>query len=252
MNSLEFAKNFDKAIMAQGLTNKDIADGISKLGRRISKESIAKYRRGERTPTPEIISLASRVLNIPEQDFFDRSKKLDWVKQYIKNPTQESKLALENAINMLDTREYVKIPVLNIVAGCGSGGIVDEQVEVIEHRQIDKSLLPKGVRSDKLKIIPILGRSMEPILYEGDYVVVEMKENDDIEFVSDYYLINYGGLLQVKYIQVVTATLINIISKNPDEPRIQHDFRENQTLCQILGKVVAMIHLCGALKRLSK
>jgi phage repressor protein C with HTH and peptisase S24 domain len=152
---------------------------------------------------------------------------------------------------MVDTKEYVDIPVLDVVAGCGSGGIVESEVEVLQHRKIDKSFLPTGVHTDKLNIIPILGRSMEPVLHEGDYVVVEMKNGDDIEFVSDYYLISYGGLLQVKYIQVITTYLINIISKNPDEPNITHDFRETQVPCEILGKVVAMIHLCGALKRLS-
>jgi phage repressor protein C with HTH and peptisase S24 domain len=252
MDSLNFSENFDRAIKEKGLTSKDVAEKISALGERsISKESIAKYRRGERTPDPVLISLASEVLDIPEQDFFDKRKKLDWIKEYLSNPNDDSKKALESVVDMMDTKEYINIPVLDIVAGCGSGGIVESDVEVLEYRNIDKALLPVGVHSDKLNIIPILGRSMEPVLYEGDYVVVEMKNGDEIEFVSDYYLISYGGLLQVKYIQVVTMTLINIISKNPDEPNIMHDFNENQVQCEILGKVVAMIHLCGALKRLS-
>jgi phage repressor protein C with HTH and peptisase S24 domain len=250
MNTKNFAQNFDKSISDKGFTSKDIAQMITDLGRKISKESIAKYRKGERTPDPELISLASKALDIPEQDFFDKDKKLDWIKSYMKNPSAQIKK--EFVDSLIDTTDYLDVPVLDIVAGCGSGGIVeDDKVEIVDHRKIDRSLLPSGVKGDKLRIIPILGRSMEPVLYEGDYVVVELKGSDEIEFVSDYYLINYGELLQVKYIQVITSSLINIISKNPDEPNIQHDFKENQTNCQILGKVVAMIHLCGALKRLS-
>jgi len=52
------------------ITNKVLAEWITDNYKKISKETIAKYRDGSRTPSPELISIIAGYFKINEQFFF--------------------------------------------------------------------------------------------------------------------------------------------------------------------------------------
>ena len=60
-----FSKNFDYLMKKENITNKKLAEMLDNFySFKISKESIAKYRRGERTPNPDFIKYVSYILKV--------------------------------------------------------------------------------------------------------------------------------------------------------------------------------------------
>ena len=77
-----FDKTFNTVMKSEKITN----DNLSKLleeryGYKIGKDSIGKYRRGERTPNPEFIKFASKILNIPTDYLLGVNNKITLVKK---------------------------------------------------------------------------------------------------------------------------------------------------------------------------
>jgi len=62
---MKFFEKLDRAISESGFTNKSLSEYLlEKYDFKISKESIAKYRNGTRTPSPEFIEIILEVLQI--------------------------------------------------------------------------------------------------------------------------------------------------------------------------------------------
>ena len=70
MNS-NFDINLNRIMKEKKITNKVLAEWITDNYRKISKETIAKYRNGDRTPDPDLISVIAKYFNVNEQYFFD-------------------------------------------------------------------------------------------------------------------------------------------------------------------------------------
>lgn len=74
----------------------------------------------------------------------------------------------------------------------------------------------KGYRADKLFAVKVVGRSMEPGLYEGDMVVVDT--TDTVPSDGVVYAVNYEGELGIKRLRR-DAGQWWLSSDNPDKTR---------------------------------
>lgn len=88
-------------------------------------------------------------------------------------------------------------------------------------------------RADKLIALHIKGRSMEPSLYDGDLVVVNM---EDVRLVDgEVFAFNYDGELVIKRLKKESGNWY-LSSDNPDKARFGD--RICQQGCYAIGRVV--------------
>jgi len=179
-----FAENFNKILKDAGITNKALAEYITDNGRKISKESIAKYRDGTRTPDPDIISFAAEMAQVAEQSFFSG----DWT------PTIQ-----------IDSN-YVELP--TIYAGAGAVGYA---VDSPDQRAYPSELIPPHIALDENALVIIVaGNSMEPLYYENDIVFIDMVNGRDFIKIDGTYLVRYGDTVQIKDVKFLGNTDIMI------------------------------------------
>jgi len=135
------SSNFDiyfKQIMKdRKVTNKALAEWITDNYRKISKETIAKYADGSRTPDPDLISIIAGYFNMNEQYFFDG----------------------------VDTKQVKYIPLIG-VASCGVPNIAyDDSTEYIP---VSSELARDGVYA-----VTADGDSMLPDIKHGSTIICD-------------------------------------------------------------------------------
>ena len=223
-----------KAREAKGLSQSELAEMIG-----VNRVAITNYELEKNAPTYENVKKLSQILGIPEQDLFDPSKKIDILKEVLKNPTKEALDLLKSQYPAIS--ETIEVPILSHEVSAGHG-LEPLETEVVDTLLIDKDkLLPEYPR-DRLEGLKVKGNSMEPYVYDGSYVIIyRFKWNEPIEKVDDIYVINYDNQLMVKQVQFIGGSKVRIVSINPTYPPIELDMEDNQVFFTILGKVVLRI-----------
>ena len=209
-----FSDYFHNALKEKGITNKQLAEFITDHGRKISKESIAKYRDGSRTPDPEIISLAAKLANIPEQLFFSGT-----------------------SYTVQINESYIDLPTIH--AGAGAVGYA---VDVPEQRSYPKELIPANVALDEnVLVIIVAGNSMEPLYYENDVVFIDMVNGREFTQIDGTYLVRYGDTVQIKDVTFLGNGDIMISSRNNNQRiKIKEDLGIDDW--EIVGKPYVLLH----------
>jgi len=221
-----FSLNFHNVLSEKGIKNKDLAEFITNRGRKISKESIAKYRDGSRTPDPEIISFAAQMAQVDEQSFFGKMK-------------------YNTSINNDD---YINIPIVNVNAGAGSLGIYPDFIDKTERLPIASKFL-NGANPEFLSIMQVSGDSMHPTIKDKDWLIVDMisngKSDRQFEKVSGLYVISKDGGIQVKRLEFKGNRGVDIISDNIIYSK-ENTVNDNIEIF-IIGKVFKHISDLGSL-----
>jgi len=133
-----FGKKLDTLLKQNSLTSVKLSEELkSKFGYTISKESISKYRKGERTPSPEFINLVLQLTNTDGSVLFDNN-----------------------------VRPVKAVPVIG-TASCGASNInylQDENQKVY--------IMADNWHKDLYSVIAC-GDSMTPEIENGDIVVID-------------------------------------------------------------------------------
>lgn len=133
--------------------------------------------------------------------------------------------------------EFVLIPRIDVKLG--AGGEVEvydaEPKEVYAFRK--DWLLQKGDPKD-MRLMTVVGDSMEPTLYEGDIVLVDLSKKAPSK-EGIYALRIYDGLV-VKRLQRLSRTKLRVISDNPKYPPQEVDLEGETNDFAIIGRVVWM------------
>lgn len=143
-------------------------------------------------------------------------------------------------------------PETSAQGGAGMGQIPDAGEARIQsngiasgHHVVAEWVIPSpylrslGGAPDTTIIIPVLGHSMEPRLYEGDRVIIDVSQNN---WVADaIYAIDDGDTnLQIKTIRKVTSSsppLYRIISENPPGDEVQRKHDEFRIVGRVVGRI---------------
>ncbi len=97
---------------------------------------------------------------------------------------------------VIDQGLYVSAPRYEVLAAAGSGAPVGEEV-VKGHLGFNRKWLrDQQLSADKLAVIEVQGDSMEPTLYDGDIVLLDMSPQDLRD--GDVYTLRRGEDLLVK------------------------------------------------------
>jgi len=209
-----------------------------KLG--VATPTVIHWANGRRFPrNEEMIRKIADALGITEQDLFDPSKKIQILKEVLKNPTKEALELIKAQYPAIS--ETIEVPILSHEVSAGHG-LEPFETEVIDKLIIDKEKLLPEYPPERLEGLRVRGNSMEPYVRDGDRVIIyRYKFDEPIEKVDDIYVINYDNQLMVKQIQFIGGSKIRIVSINPTYPPIELDMEDNQVFFAIVGKVVLRI-----------
>lgn len=211
---MKFAETLDQKMEESKCTNKSLAEKLTLMGRRISKESIAKYRKGDRTPDPETISYIAEALGVTEQDLFDPARREEIARQEIRRRP------------MLYAPEFPEIQQMEHMAclpyvTVGAGAEALAAPELAEAIYLPTEILPANFEAKNVLVAKVLGDSMEPKYHENDILFFDMVNGRDVVLPDSVYLVRYGDTVQIKQVQFLGNGDIRIISFNDRYPPVQ-------------------------------
>ncbi|KZL17852.1 XRE family transcriptional regulator [Pseudovibrio sp. Ad37] len=186
----------------------------------ISRRTLENYLSGSSEPK------ASGLLTIAKA----ASVTLDWL------VTGEGPKKREVAGSVQAT-SFITIPRVDIQLAAGTGSLNGDNIEKLEDIPFTKSFLGGKLgrlSAEGLIILTADGDSMDPLIADGDLVMVDKKRNT----LSDgVYAFVYGGLARVKRLRPTIQGDVELISQNPeykDELLKRADLED----FHIIGKVV--------------
>ena len=128
-------------------------------------------------------------------------------------------------------RDWVDVPRLAVDASAGPGANPDAEQAFDAFRFSSKWLAEQGLDGAKLSSIRVVGDSMEPLLREGDEVLVD---TGDQPFRDGIHVVRLDDSLLVKRVASRGAGQFTLLSQNLAYPPIQVSAED----LQIVGRVV--------------
>lgn len=134
---------------------------------------------------------------------------------------------------------YVVVPQIDVSASAGPGAINGDE-EVNGGLSFSRQWLHKrGMQPDNLKVIRVTGDSMQPVLNDGDKVLVDI--GDTTPKSGRAYVLRQGDELLVKYCQLLPDGLLRVSSANTNYPTYDIDLAKTAGV-SIVGRVRASTH----------
>lgn len=211
---MSFGENLKKIMAEKSMTAETIA---KRMG--VSRGTITHWSNSIRFPKSDelIYSLAS-VLGVSEQELFDPNNK-----RYGRQPDN-----------------IILIDKLDMRAGAGSAGFVDVPYEG-QKMAVDK-LIINGLNPKYLKVIEVVGDSMEPEFQEGDIALLDMVYGrDTFTKIGGIYVVRVNDVVYIKKVEFLPDGKLKLISINKDYgDMLPHEQGYDY---EILGKVCGKIHI---------
>ncbi|APE29112.1 LexA family transcriptional regulator [Aurantiacibacter gangjinensis] len=126
---------------------------------------------------------------------------------------------------------WVDVPRLDIDASAGPGAVNAEEVPFDAFRFSRKWLAEQGLDGSQLSAIRVVGDSMEPLLREGDEVLVDRREQP---FRDGVHVVRLDDSLLVKRVASKGNGRFSLLSQNLAYPPIEVGAEE----FAIIGRVV--------------
>ena len=132
--------------------------------------------------------------------------------------------------------DLVHVPVLDVAASAGHGALAEMESKTAQFG-FDEDWLKKLTQSKAAShsIIRVLGDSMEPTLFDGDEVMVDLGDGQS-RLRDGIYVLRMDDMLNVKRIAIEPkGRQISVISDNPSYPTWQSMERRS---INIVGRVL--------------
>jgi phage repressor protein C with HTH and peptisase S24 domain len=108
--------------------------------------------------------------------------------------------------------EFVDIPRLPLEASAGPGATAAQEIPFDSFRFSRRWLREQGLEPAQLSAIRVMGDSMDPLLRDGDEILVDRTPRP---FREGVHIVRLGDALHVKLLQAVPPGRLRLISKNP-------------------------------------
>jgi phage repressor protein C with HTH and peptisase S24 domain len=108
--------------------------------------------------------------------------------------------------------EFVDIPRLPLEASAGPGAAAAQEIPFDSFRFSRRWLREQGLEPGQLSAIRVMGDSMDPLLRDGDEILVDRTPR---AFREGVHVVRLGEALHVKLLQAVPPDRLRLISKNP-------------------------------------
>ncbi len=127
--------------------------------------------------------------------------------------------------------EWVEVPRLPIGAAAGFGAIAGSEEPLDSFRFSRRWLRDNGLTPDQLSAIRVEGDSMEPLLHDGDEILVDRAQRTARDGI---HVVRLGDALMVKRLAAVGSGRAALISENTVYPPIEVALSD----LEIVGRVV--------------
>lgn len=127
--------------------------------------------------------------------------------------------------------EYVEVPRLDIGASAGPGSIPADEAAFDAFRFSRRWLKEQGLDGARLSAITVEGDSMEPLLNNGDEILVDMTARD---FRDGIHVVRLDDTLMVKRVANAGAGRVSLLSQNLAYPPVGVRAED----VEIIGRVV--------------
>jgi len=112
--------------------------------------------------------------------------------------------------------EYAMIPKVKGKAGAGSSLLTSDEVEGL-YAFRHQFLCRIGVNPDRAVMLDVMGTSMEPLIRDGDIILVDQNQNEPRD--NQIFLIGLDGEVLVKWLYKIPNGW-SIHSQNPEVPDV--------------------------------
>lgn len=148
---------------------------------------------------------------------------------------QELREAQENsyvkAPRRRDEAEWVEVPRLDLGASAGPGRLPGDEAAFDTFRFSRRWLTEQGLERAQLSAIRVEGDSMEPLLNDGDEILVDRSPRP---FRDGIHVVRLGDTLMVKRVASAGAGRVALLSQNLAYPPVEVAADE----VEIIGRVV--------------
>jgi phage repressor protein C with HTH and peptisase S24 domain len=123
----------------------------------------------------------------------------------------EAELGAPEEKSLRDRGDWVEVPRLSLEASAGPGATAAEEIPFDAFRFSRRWLRENGLEPGQLSAIRVWGDSMDPLLRDGDEILVDRTPR---AFREGVHVIRLGEALHVKLLQAVPPGRLRLISKN--------------------------------------
>ena len=127
--------------------------------------------------------------------------------------------------------DWVDVPRLDIGASAGPGALPDAEVPFDAFRFSKRWLTEQGLEGAQLSAITVEGDSMEPLLRDGDEILVDRAPR---AFRDGVHVVRLGDTIMVKRVASQGAGRLALLSQNLAYPPVEVSADE----VEIIGRVV--------------
>lgn len=124
----------------------------------------------------------------------------------------EAELGAPEDLSYEPLGEWVDVPRLPLEASAGPGAVGAAEIAFDAFRFSKRWLREQGLEPALLSSIRVMGDSMEPLLRDGDEILVDRTPR---AFREGVHVVRLGEALHVKLLQAVPPDRLRLISKNP-------------------------------------
>ncbi|MEL7217108.1 MAG: S24 family peptidase [Pseudomonadota bacterium] len=135
------------------------------------------------------------------------------------------------ALPKADRDEWLDVPRLALDASAGPGAVAAEEISYDSFRFSRRWLLEQGLERSDLSIIRVDGDSMEPLLNDGDEILVDRAPRT---FRDGVHVVRLGDTLMVKRVASAGAGRFSLLSQNLSYPPVSVEAED----LEIIGRVV--------------
>ncbi len=128
-------------------------------------------------------------------------------------------------------RDFCEVPRLPIGASAGPGALPDDEGAFDAFRFSRRWLAEQGLENAQLAAITVEGDSMEPLLNDGDEILIDRAPRP---FRDGVYVVRLGDTLMVKRVASAGAGRFSLLSQNLAYPPVSVEASE----VEIIGRVV--------------
>ena len=123
----------------------------------------------------------------------------------------EAELGGPEEISLARSGDWVEVPRLPLEASAGPGAVGAAEIPFDAFRFSRRWLREQGLEPALLSSIRVMGDSMDPLLRDGDEILVDRAPRP---FREGVHVVRLGEALHVKLLQAVPPDRLRLISKN--------------------------------------
>ena len=124
----------------------------------------------------------------------------------------EAELGASEDLSYEPRGDWVEVPRLPLEASAGPGAVGATEIAFDAFRFSRRWLREQGLEPALLSSIRVMGDSMDPLLRDGDEILVDRTPR---AFREGVHVVRLGDALHVKLLQAVPPGRLRLISKNP-------------------------------------